>query len=379
MTDHAARDRSRTFLPCDRGHMPGSHSNYAKVSWDMRIHSASMLVVAWGLGFSVLSPIPRGSPVAAETTSQAAGTGLIAAQQSAYAVRLQHGQPADQIRRGYFTLTLLPGETWEVRVVVGNTGTTTLQLADYAVDAAPITMGGVGFRTADERRFLVGTWIVVKPASLVVARGKARLVSATIHVPKGLAPGQYVGGLAFENRLVQTGDPMRGAKNGQKAHAARGSTFSFDVHYRHVIAVVITVPGRQRPAVRVGGATVAVTSWGGTAIVAVRNTGTVLWNGTGTLRIQGPGSKYEPVRFVIETILPGASAQVPVPVPLKALRAGTYHLQVSVRGNSGGARADWKGDLRVPAPRSPSATPVSVHVLSPAYPPASPSATRARP
>ena len=335
-----------------------------------------LMACCLGLGVSPRIPGETAGPAPALAGGRTGGGGVTAAAQSAYAVQPQPGQPATEIGRGYFTLRLRPAAPCVVRVVVSNTGTTILRVTSYAVDAEPITMGGVGFGRRSDRRSMVGRWITLEPSSVVVAPGKSRVVVASIQVPRGQAPGQYVGGLAFENQLVRTTDPQVRASSGKKARAHRMASFLIDIHYRQVIPVVITVSGDPRLSVRIDGVALINASWGSRATIAVHNAGAMLWNGAGTLRIQGPGMARAALPFTIDTILPGARAQVPVPLPRKDLAAGSYYLRISLRSRAAGPRIDWQGTVRVPAPTVRKATPVTVHVLQPAYP--APTATPAK-
>ena len=337
---------------------------------DMRVNRVLTLSMACCLGLGVLLQIPgeTAGPAPALARGSSGGRGVTAAVQSAYAVQPQPGQPMAEIGRGYFTLRLRPAERSEVRVVVSNIGMTTLRVTSYAVDAEPITMGGVGFGLRSAKRSTVGAWITFEPISVVVAPGKSRVVVASIQVPTGRAPGQYVGGLAFENKLVRTTDPQVGASSGKKARVHHMASFLIDIHYRQVIPVVISVPGKPRLSMRIDGASLVKASWGSRATVVVHNAGAMMWNGAGTLQIHGPGMARASLPFTIDTILPGAVARVPVPLPCRELPAGTYYLRVSLRSPAVGTRIDWKGTVVVSTPAVQKATPVVLHVLQPAYP-----------
>jgi len=319
----------------------------------------STLVLLTCLGPAVVPPV-FGRPGAAQAQPAVPATArsAAAAEQPRFAVQAQRAQTSSEIARGYFTLTLRPGANSVVRVMVRNDGTSILSLLDYAEDAIPITMGGVGFAIRGAHRVQVGTWITLNTAAVVILPGGSRNVTATVHVPKGLAPGQYVGGLAFEVKPVQAAAPAGSATAPKKSGAPRTVTFMFDVHYRQVIAVVITVPGSQNSSVRVDGTTLEENTWGSIATVALHNTGNMLWQGTGTVSVVGPGLVIDALAFAINTLLPGATARVAVALPAAVLlQPGAYRVRVSVCGTClTDPPATWQGSVRIGAPDPPRST-----------------------
>ncbi|MDB5058287.1 MAG: putative protein of unknown function cell surface, partial [Chloroflexi bacterium] len=210
--------------------------------------------------------VVAGQPVRAATTRPPVPT-------TSYIVQPDAGQAAAMIKHGYFTLALKPGQIQTVRIVVKNTGKQVLQLSNYAADATQISAGGIDFGTRHKQLKVVGTWMTVQPKDLSLAPGEARRVSATITMPKNVRAGDYVGGVALENKIIQ----QQGA----------GSHLLLDVHYRKVIAILDSVPGVRTASAQVAGVALNPEPKGSQAVVSVRNTGNVLFKGKGTVELLG--------------------------------------------------------------------------------------------
>ena len=156
----------------------------------------------WGsVGLACLAGWSMMGPPAKAATPPLATHGI-------YYAQPQAGQPAAEIGRGYFTLTLKPGQVKSMAVVVKNTGAYPVTLRDYLANGVQSPPGGVGYSLWGTPLTGAGAWIHLDARSVTLAPGKSRLVSATITVPKGAAPGQHVTGLALEN----TGIRNRGIK-----------------------------------------------------------------------------------------------------------------------------------------------------------------------
>jgi hypothetical protein len=280
---------------------------------------------------------------ATRASAQAAGPPVVPPPQTAYLVQPEADQAATTVRHGYFWLNAAPGQTRQVRVVVKNVGTMPLRLRSYAVDSIQEPTGGVDYGTWRTPRTQVGTWIRLSPATMTLAPGQARRVTATIRVPRGTGAGVHVGGLAFENARIQ--------------QQGRGSHVLIDVHYRRVIAVVLEAPGVRRTAAHVTDVTLTTAAPGSQAVVALRNSGTVLLTGTGTLTVTGRGTRTVATPFTLDTVLPAATDHVMVQLPTLTLQPGAYAVGVRVRSSAGAALIAWQGPVVVARPAVPTPPP----------------------
>jgi len=277
-----------------------------------------------------------------------AGAPVVPPPPTAYLVQPEADQAATTVRNGYFWLAASPGRTRTVRVVVKNTGSAPLRLRSYPVDSIQEPTGGIDYGTWQTPRTRVGTWMRLSPATMTLAPGQTRRVTATIHVPRGTGAGVHVGGLAVENAQVQ--------RRGQGSHVL------IDVHYRRVIAVVLEAPGMLRTAAHVKDVTLATAAPGSRAVVALRNSGNVLLKGTGTLAVTGKGRRTVVMPFTLDTVLPAAIDRVAVLLPALSLQPGAYAVGVRVRSSAGAALIVWHGSVVVARPAVPTPPP---HVTLP--------------
>lgn len=245
-----------------------------------------------------------------------------------FTVQPEPGQPAEEIRLGYFNLALAPGEERTVRLRVTNTGAAAITLRNDPVEAVQIGDGGLDFTTLDKPVTGAGTWLNVQPERLTLEPGEAQTVTATVQVPAQLSPGDYVGGIAVQNERVQAGG---------------GGDVLIDVHYRRVIAVLVSVPGERTVTLEVGGVSLSPAADGSQAQVELRNTGNVLVRGKGTLELAGEGQSSDPLAFTFGTLLPDAQASVPVALPGVRLQPGDYQARVNVESEDGLLLASWEG------------------------------------
>jgi hypothetical protein len=303
--------------------------------------------------------VVAGQPVRAATAHPPVPT-------TSYIVQPDASQAAAMIKHGYFTLTLKPGQTQTVRIVVKNTGKQVLQLSNYAADATQIAAGGIDFGTRHKQLKVVGTWITVTPKDLSLAPGEARRVRATITMPKNVRAGDYVGGVALENKITQ----QQGA----------GSHLLIDVHYRKVIAILDSVQGIRTAAAKVAGVALYPEPKGSQAVVSVRNTGNILFKGKGTLELLGSKGAVQSLPFKIDTILPSAVAQIPLNLPNITLRRGTYGIRVYLNSVHNVSLAHWQGKVgfMLPVQATPTAVATNV-VLQPAQQAATATAARRAP
>jgi|GEM_PF-1711860 len=269
-----------------------------------------------------------------------------------YVVRPESNQPKSEIGLGYFTLTLQPGQTQVLRVAIKNLGTNALAVYNYPTDGVAMSAGGIGYGTREIRPSLVGTWITLSLGQLTLAPGETRSIAATVHVPSGMAAGQYVGGVAFEDQDVQ------------QQHM--GSHIAINVHYRQVIAIVVTVPGKHAYAAKVIGVALHPLDTGCEATVTLQSTGNMLWKGTGTLQI-GNTNQSTSIPFTIGSLLAGAVVSIPVSMPSLILRPGSYDVAVRIAAAAGGGTGAWNGlvPLTTAASQNPNGTLVPTVVLQP--------------
>ena len=302
--------------------------------------AALVLFIVWS---AVLGLGPRSSARAAEGNPPAGPS---------YIVEPDPGQPAAEIGRGYFTVTLKPGQAQTLRIAIKNLGTEPLAVYNYTTDGMAMSAGGIGYTARLTPAKLVGTWLSMSPGQITLAPGEASRVTATVRVPEGMVAGQYVGGVAFEDQRVE--------------HQHMRGPIAIDVHYRQLIAVEVTVPGAQVTGAKITSVDLHRLGSGSDATVMVQSTGNMLWKGSGTLQV-GNGRQSTSTPFEIGTLLPGVRAAVVVPLASVALLPGVYDVAVHAKGALGGGPISWQGlvSLTSVTSRNVYGTPMPTIVLQP--------------
>lgn len=240
-------------------------------------------------------------------------------------------QPADRDGNeipgpGYFAITAAPGSSTQLYALVGNVGTSRFTVSLVPVDAKSGVYGGVSYNLPQQKRKKVGSWMALSSSRVVVHPGRAAVVGFTVHVPANTAPGQYVGGLtAFV--------PATGSTAGSANHRRDGAII---LQLRRIVAVVVTVPGpaygrfvvprvnpKQRPdAVYL--------------IAHIRNMGTILLKGQGTLWMwqQGVKKAVLTTKLTLDTTVPRTTVLYPI-LWAKHPKAGVYHVTILVTWDGG--------------------------------------------
>jgi hypothetical protein len=276
--------------------------------------------------------------------------------QASFVVQPEAGQPTALIGLGYFFLQSGPETNKTLSVVLKNTGKVPLTIRNYLVDGTQILAGGIGYSSAGTKLTGVGGWISMNPTSELLVPGQTGRVVATIHTPMSLAPGEYVGGLAFEDTSAKIVKP-----SGQ---------FVISLHYREVIPIVVSAPGKQIYGAKVGGVMLTAAGKGSQAGVTIRNTGNVRWRGQGTLQVGGKHSKATSFPFMVGTILPGASASINISMANVQVQPGSYALSVQLQPGEKSPLISWKGLVALTLPQKPVGvgvpTPRPVVALQPA-------------
>ncbi len=135
-------------------------------------------------------------------------------------------------QHGYAEVDLGPGGTATFHFQVANHGTAPVAYDLATVGASTAETTGVNYGqpgAAPAGSHDLVRWLSLSRRHVVVPPGRAALVDATVRVPAGIGPGDYVGGVA-------------GALPPQEQSAANGAV-ALKTTTRTVIAVVVHVPG----------------------------------------------------------------------------------------------------------------------------------------
>ena len=222
---------------------------------------------------------------------------------------------------GYFTVTAAAGSTTQLYALVGNRSHENAIVSIAPVDAATGVYGGVTARLASQPRRRVGSWIHLPTRKVTLGPNKGEVVPFRLHVPRGTAPGQYVGAITA---FVPARDTRRG----------RG--FAFTVQTRLADDVVVTVPGRQHLRFRPAGVRLQRRTTSTYVVAHIKNAGTMLLKGWGHLWLWQPGRKKAilDAPLHLDTTLPHTTLLYPVRLG-KHPRPGRYSYALKVWWNGG--------------------------------------------
>lgn len=86
---------------------------------------------------------------------------------------------------------------------VTNSGAAAGTVRLYGVDATTGRTSGAVYRSRQDERKDVGSWLTLGSDELTLQAGENRVVPVTVQVPASVRPGQHLGGIVAENTAVQ--------------------------------------------------------------------------------------------------------------------------------------------------------------------------------
>jgi len=264
-----------------------------------------------------LSPLPPRRVFALAAAVAAGLLWLPAAPASAgfgIALRPAHADPNDPATKAYFKPTVSPGETFTDQVMVTNTGDAPIELAVSPVDGLTAPTSGAVYGNRQDPVTKAGTWVSTAPGTVTVPPHAELPVPFTVKVPKDVAAGDHLAGIAFED-----------------VHPTQaGSNFAVTQIVRAVMGVQVIVPGPGAFGVRVDNA--ALQSLPGTAaasvVVTMGNDGTRLGKPILSVALSGPSGYQRTAKRPLDTILPGDTIAYPLAWP-DVLQPGDYTISVT--------------------------------------------------
>jgi hypothetical protein len=226
---------------------------------------------------------------------------------------------------GYYLIRLKPGRRAVGSVVVTNTSTRPASLIVYPVDGTTGSTSGAVFGNRGTRLRFAGRWVRPAVRSFTVAGGTTKTERFTVRVPKKTKPGEYMAGVAFQNRHVTVRS---------KAHKKRKHRRQVTVRQvvREVIAVEIVVPGRAafRPVLTALGIRGVAATGIGAVYVGLADHGRNWAYPLLTVTLVGPRHYRKTLRRRLNMVLPGPAISYPVPWPHRLAR-GHYRITATLR------------------------------------------------
>jgi hypothetical protein len=215
---------------------------------------------------------------------------------------------------GYWQLRLSPGQRVSLSARVTNVGAATATFMLVPVTGATGPGTGVGYHPGG----VEAAWVTGLPGSVTLSPRSSEVVHATLSVPKGVPPAQYVGGI---EALAPAGSPTQHGRISISSRAAA------------IVAWVATVGQPQRRAIRLLGAQVAP---GLTLQLSAANTGQLLFAPRvrlGVVRGSCASNDTVVVPVVRQWLTTVPSTTFTYPVPLSApLPPGRYCAVATVAG-----------------------------------------------
>ncbi len=249
---------------------------------------------------------------------------VLAAQDAAAAPSFLIEPVGDDQQGDYFVLELKPGESETLTIALGNAGTGEAPARTYAADVFTLVNGGFGIESEDAPRTGTTTWLDYQAKSLDIPPGRMLEREFTVSVPKDASPGQHIAGI-----VIQTAEPV-----------AIGDSEMLRQNIVKAIAVFITVPGKLKPKLAIGAASIKQGPGSNSLIVEVENAGNVLLKPAGTLTMttaDGDALLSSPIEM--GSVYAGMSTIIELPIPT-LLDPGDYLVDLDLKDAETGAKAE---------------------------------------
>jgi hypothetical protein len=223
----------------------------------------------------------------------------------------------------YFVLDGTAGGQITGQVHIKNHGDSSGTVELYPVDAVTGQTGGTVLKMREDAFAGTGGWIVLERDVVTLAPGEGQMVPFVVNIPAGIRSGAHVGGIV-----------MQPADNAVVVETVDDSEVSFqvDIKTRTGVAVQVNLPGVPVEQLDVLGIQLGGHDSRQIMYLNLRNSGSEMVKTTGSLRIMdAQGEQLQNIRFYIDTFLPENEIKYPVHIVGKALPAGTYTADLSLR------------------------------------------------
>jgi hypothetical protein len=238
---------------------------------------------------------------------------------------LGSGSPVEAIRLGltpigeagsYFQVKMQPGEVRQFTVELGNFGARDAVAWTYPADVYTLANGGMGVRLADEPQTGATTWLRYPAETLTIPAGSGHLKTFAVAVPDNTSPGEYLSSIVIQD-ITAAGD-------------AADSGVTLQRVSRQAIAVAVTIPGPQSPALTIGNATHQVVAGRSIVAVEVANPGNVRLKPTGDFALL-TADEQELTRFPVSmsSVYAGTTTTTEIPFANR-LEPGAYQFTLTL-------------------------------------------------
>lgn len=183
--------------------------------------------------------------------------------------------PEETGEGSYISVEVKPGDSVLVEVILGNAGEIEQTLRTYAVPATSGTNGGFILSEYGTQPDGPTSWVNYPESEFTFAPTEGVSLAVEITVPEGTGPGEYVTGLAAEQK---------------DAYAVPGTDMIVQ-RVRWVVPILVTVPGDRDPSFDLVDATLENRSGVVIAEIGIVNTGNVIIRPTGEVKLLDPDGR----------------------------------------------------------------------------------------
>jgi hypothetical protein len=236
--------------------------------------------------------------------------------------------------RLFFFLSPAPGQTVKDSVTISNLSDAPQKLNLYAGDAAVTELGGtLGLTTPEQEPTGVARWIKLSKNEVTLKPGDSADVPFTLSVPRGAAPGDYVGGIAasnFTTSVDSSGATIRQRNAvGARVYVRVQGPLNEELSVEKV--ELTQVEPRRLPFVGEAGTA--------TLVYRVANVGNVRVSPKGTLTLKGLGGRQlvDPIDLTVPELLPETSVVLTVPGISGLPSIDRVSAEVTLTGNDSSA------------------------------------------
>lgn len=243
------------------------------------------------------------------------------------------GQP-----RPYFNLTIPPGRSAWDTAIISNEGTRAERLKVTISRGVTAANSGSAYESITGKCAGAGCWITGLPTTITLAPGARKTLAFQVTVPARTRPAQYLAGITAQSAIRP-----RAVRVSQNGHTAARAVIIDQVTAG--IAVTVGPLSQMRTALLISAVSAGWIGPTPRLYIPVHNPGQKFDRATGTISCT-QNSRRHSYRVIMETVLPGGSAVLPVNTP--GLNTGPAQCTVRLH-NRAGTTFTWSGIVNVPS------------------------------
>jgi hypothetical protein len=237
--------------------------------------------------------------------------------ESSFAVRPTTYDATLPATKSYFVFEARPGQVFNAKVRVTNTGGRAGTALVYPVDATTGQTSGTVYRLRTDPRTDVGSWIQLQRGRVTLDAGSSVVIPFSVTVPRDARGGDHIGGIVAENAALTRSK----------------ATGALQIQIRHLTIAAVVVQVRGSALARL--AATGLRAQGGHGYqylyLHLENLGGLAMKPRGRVVVTDPSGAVVATRsFQLDTFVPGTAIDYPVLLPKRALSPGVYQATVEL-------------------------------------------------